>query len=635
MRSLSLGNGVMNVNYDEHGQIVDLYFPNVGLENQSSGNPQRVGFLVDGAFRWMSSTPTIVDFEDNCMAAAVTSNMGSLKVKFTDFLDRSDPVLTRIICFENSGHKEAEIRVYLHHDFYIYDNPDGDTALFDPSTGCMLHYKGRRYIAVTLRDHTGRIFDQYAVGKKFRNEAGITVNGTYQDAEDGVLSSNPIQQGAVDSVISIAVNVAPLSQVKMYSWIVCGRSYNEIRKHVAGLKPAKAEHEFGMSLAYWSKWLDSRRRVQIPPNLEKLYQRSLLLIKSQADKNGALVASTDFSIQKGSHDSYNYVWPRDAAYAANAMDIAGYPSVSLKLFEFLSRVVEKNGYLMQKYNPNGTLASSWHPWVYDYPRYLPIQEDETALTVWAVAEHYRLYRDVDKIAPFYRSIVVPASKFILNYMNKGLPSPTYDLWEERFGVHIHTCSTVYLALKGASLMAAELGDPEFSELCSSSAESLRQKVLTEMTVEGRFVRSLKVSRTEPEFSADLTVDSTILYPMLAGMVEPDSILAEKSALEVERTLTTPVGGIARYAGDAYMLRNSGSFPNPWIVTTLWLSQYKLIRGRSEDRLRALDLMEWVAKQALPSGVLAEQYDSETGKPTSVSPLTWSHAEFIRTLFLLR
>ena len=34
------------------------------------------------------------------------------------------------------------------------------------------------------------------------------------------------------------------------------------------------------------------------------------------------------------------------------------------------------------------------------------------------------------------------------------------------------------------------------------------------------------------------------------------------------------------------------------------------------------------KHSLPSGVLAEQIDPLTGTPISVSPLVWSHAEYV-------
>ena len=37
------------------------------------------------------------------------------------------------------------------------------------------------------------------------------------------------------------------------------------------------------------------------------------------------------------------------------------------------------------------------------------------------------------------------------------------------------------------------------------------------------------------------------------------------------------------------------------------------------------------KGALPSGVLAEQMDPETGHPLSATPLAWSHATVLLTL----
>jgi glucoamylase len=31
-------------------------------------------------------------------------------------------------------------------------------------------------------------------------------------------------------------------------------------------------------------------------------------------------------------------------------------------YNFAARVIQTEGYLLHKYNPDGTLASSWHPW---------------------------------------------------------------------------------------------------------------------------------------------------------------------------------------------------------------------------------------------------------------------------------
>ena len=71
--------------------------------------------------------------------------------------------------------------------------------------------------------------------------------------------------------------------------------------------------------------------------------------------------------------------------------------------------MSKEGYLLHKYNPDGTLASSWHPWVRDGQKDLPIQEDETALVLWALWNHFQQWKDVEYIKPLYRSLITKAA----------------------------------------------------------------------------------------------------------------------------------------------------------------------------------------------------------------------------------
>jgi GH15 family glucan-1,4-alpha-glucosidase len=48
----------------------------------------------------------------------------------------------------------------------------------------------------------------------------------------------------------------------------------------------------------------------------------------------------------------------------------------------------------------------------------------------------------------------------------------------------------------------------------------------------------------------------------------------------------------------------------------------------EDLKKAIDILHWVVKYASPSGLLAEQLNPFDASPISVSPLIWSHAEFV-------
>ena len=69
--------------------------------------------------------------------------------------------------------------------------------------------------------------------------------------------------------------------------------------------------------------------------------------------------------------------------------------------------------------------------------------------------------------------------------------------------------------------------------------------------------------------------------------------------------------------------------NAWFICTLWLAEYYTAAARSADELKkTIGILTWVAKSALPSGVLAEQINPVTGEHVSVSPLTWSHSTFI-------
>jgi GH15 family glucan-1,4-alpha-glucosidase len=626
-----MGNGVVEVNLDGHGQIVCFYYPYVGQENQTSGNTMRVGFCVDGRFTWIDSLACELDYLDDLMIGRTKFGLEPFEVTFTDFVDNHEPLFTRIIAARNYSSVKQSLRVFLHQNFSLFDNDVGDTGVYDPNTHSVIHYKGLRCVLAKLVDASGRGFDQYAVGKKDTDASGNIVRGTFLDAEDCALSGNPIDQGFVDSVVSISVDVQPNSTAKMYYWLLAGKSVKQVSAKARELSPDKAESDYSFIRSYWSKWLSRVDATSLPPSVGRAYRKSLIVIASQCGANGAIVASTDYSIERVSHDTYNYVWPRDAAYIANAMDMAGYPEYSLRLFDFVSRVLERDGYLLQKYNANGTLASSWHPWVSKRPGYLPIQEDETALVLWCLCEHYFRYGDIEKIAPYYPHVVKPASSFLMAFMEDGLPKPSYDLWEERFGIHIHTVASVHAALKLTSRLAAELGDTKHSEACSKAASDLAKTALQKMVYEGRFVRRLydRDGALEP----DLTVDSAMLTPILMGMVDAYSPVAKKSAEAVVTRLATGIGGYARYEDDWYMRTTKNGPGNPWIITTLWVAQYRLLCGSQQDRLEAMRLIEWCCDHSLPSGVFPEQIDLASSQPTSVAPLTWSHAELVRTIQL--
>src|SRR5206468_3915088 len=94
---------------------------------------------------------------------------------------------------------------------------------------------------------------------------------------------------------------------------------------------------------------------------------------------------------------------------------------------------------------------------------------------WAMCRHYYRYRDIGFVRPLWVDVVQKAADFMCRYRDPrtGLPHPSYDLWEERWGVHAFTVATVYGGLKAARNFAVCFGDREKAERYNKAAEEIR------------------------------------------------------------------------------------------------------------------------------------------------------------------
>ena len=138
-----------------------------------------------------------------------------------DAVDFHENVYVKEVTVENMASRKREVRLFFSLDLGISGNDIGDTAGYDPKTEAVIHYKGARYLLASGLGTDSPGLSQYAVGQK--GMAGK--EGTFRDAEDGLLSGNPMAQGSVDSVIAVHLTVEPLSRGKAYFWIAAGSSW--------------------------------------------------------------------------------------------------------------------------------------------------------------------------------------------------------------------------------------------------------------------------------------------------------------------------------------------------------------------------------------------------------------------------
>ncbi|HEU5122355.1 MAG TPA: glycoside hydrolase family 15 protein, partial [Candidatus Saccharimonadales bacterium] len=437
-RPVVLSNGELHVGINNYGLVHDFYFPYVGFENHAAGRSlrHRVGVWIDGKLSWLDDGTWQFTFRYPVSALightlAKNDSLGIL-LEFDDVVDSHISAFMRNIHVINLQPEAREVRLFMHQAFVIGDSRSNtDTAQFLPDTPAILHYRGRRAFIVSGQTDS-QPFDQHSIGL-FGIEG---YEGTYRDADDGELSGSNVEHGRVDSTIRFRLSVAAHSSSRVHYWIAAGTSTREalyIHKQVEGDGLIKRLHT---TADWWRDWLGPAELAanKIDPAHKDNFLRSVMIIKSQIDKRGAVIASTDTSVLNYSRDAYAYCWPRDGAYALWPLIRMGYVDEPHRFFEFCQRGLHPGGYLMHKYRADGALGSSWHAYVHHEDGSIapPIQEDETALTLFLFAQYYHMHPSPRLLHEFYHTMITPMANFLATYIDEmtGLPKASYDLWEQ-------------------------------------------------------------------------------------------------------------------------------------------------------------------------------------------------------------
>ena len=640
-RSLVLANGNVLVGFDANYSLRDIYFPRVGDANQTMGNLCRTGFYIDGRFAWLYDGGWSRSFgyaEDSLVSDVTLAHSGlGITVHFEDFIDLARNWLIRNVAVTSAAGFDAG-SVFFHYDWFIEGSDIGNTVLYDPRHRGVIAYKANRYFLIG-----GQSGDEYGISSWANGKKGNGAAGTWVDAQDGVLGRNPIEQGAVDCTVAFDLGRVEAGKTcGITHWLCMGARLSDVTAYGQDLIVNRGPDTYrDRTLTYWQVWSEKDHRhidQELGADASKLYRRSVLTARTHCDNRGAVIASTDFDITKFARDTYAYHWPRDGALVANALDRAGHEDVTRQFFLFCQQTLVEEGFFLHKYTPYGQPGSSWLPWVDSHGmRTLPVQEDETGLVLWSLWQHYRIHGNLDFVVGLYSTLIVPAADWMCSYVDErnGLPMPSWDLWEERWGVHAFTVGAVWAGLDAARNFADLFGDVKAYLRYRDAAEKMREAADTNLySAElGRFPRRITVEDDET-VTADTVLDSAIYGLWRFGMYPADDarVVETMEAIADQLSNKAEVGGVARYTDDYYFRvePNTALVPgNPWFMCTQWLAQWYIAAARTPSDLQpAKQMIDWAVKHQLPGGLLSEQLDPHTGAPLSVSPLTWSHAEFI-------
>ncbi len=346
-RPIVLSNGELHVGLNEYGMVHDFYYPYVGLSNHSAGPGTRpkVGVWIDGRLSWLDDGTWRFKFHYPLHALightlAINDEMQVL-LEIDDCVDAHIGLFMRNIHVINHADHPREIRLFLRQAFAIDDSRSNtDTAQYLPDSDAILHYRGRRAFIVSGL-HNDQPFDQHSIGL-----FGIENHeGAYRDADDGELDGGNVEHGRVDSVIRFKLQIDANNSERVHYWIAVGSSIREALYVDKQLRHDGLSGRLHATAKWWQKWMEPA--IESAKGLEPKYQdsflRSVMIIKSQIDKRGAIIASTDTSMLNYGRDAYAYCWPRDGALVLWPLIRIGYTEEPYHFFEFCRRVMHPSG----------------------------------------------------------------------------------------------------------------------------------------------------------------------------------------------------------------------------------------------------------------------------------------------------
>jgi len=269
-----------------------------------------------------------------------------------------------------------------------------------------------------------------------------------------------------------------------------------------------------------ASWLAAGRVPKIEELAGSTMARDALLdLNTLSRLNGVPVA--------GWAPAWQYVWPRDAAFAASAFGRTGHFDDAERILQFLQDSQPTSGTFEARYRPDGSGP----------PDQRGIQLDGSGWAIWAldqVASELPTASLRRELITGFQPLLDRSVAAIRHSVRDGstLPPPSPDYWE-RPGrrVTLATCSVLLAGLRSAERLYQAIGQRR--PALASAADRFEQTVLTTFSPDG-FPRH----PGGPPKSVDLGV-AFLLRPF-AGVTDPSAVQAWRRSPTFMRR---PAGGL--------------------------------------------------------------------------------------------
>ncbi|HEY5584192.1 MAG TPA: glycoside hydrolase family 15 protein [Ruminiclostridium sp.] len=624
------GNSSMLVCLSEKAELLRLFWPNIDYLQQF--DKMLCGIFIKnktGSTVWLDDhrCEHYQEYlqDTNIVKSTIINYFDGYKVSVYDFVHPHKDVMVRKFEIQNILPEKSELG-FVSFSAATSSDPDIACSLFDFGNEALIHYRSNNYVSITS--------DTPAFQFQIGSNANDAAFNTYLYGKDDIGMMK-------DAAVSWELGAFEKNETKYFNLYICAsntlKGCKSLIKEIKGFGAVKMLDE---TEKYWKSFLNHANPMKSGNDmLDDLYKRSLLVFRLMYDKkSGGLLAAPEVDEYFTKCGRYAYCWGRDAAFITGALDIAGLNECSDNFYKWAVSVQSEDGSWYQRYHMDGNLGPCWG-----------LQIDETGTIIWGMLNHYNYVKNTEFLKEVWNSVEAGAN-FLVSFIDgdTGLPKPSFDLWEERYGEHAYSSAAVYAGLRSASEIAKLLGEAsECYQKWNEAANKIKQAIVKCFWKEDfrRFIRSVRVKlngygqessqnttmiEVNPKgYLRDVTLEDWLVDVSLVGLSIPfdvfdanDPMIKDTVSL-IEQVLTSSgVGGIKRYENDTYI----GG--NPWILTTLWVALYHAKIGNYS---KAKEYLYWATNGKTKLGLLPEQLNRDTGKPDWVIPLTWSHAMYIHVL----
>ena len=386
----------------------------------------------------------------------------------------------------------------------------------------------------------------------------------------------------------------------------------------------EANQRLAATTRFWRSWLG---RARIPDHRWRPHiQRSALAIKGLTYMpTGATVAALTTSLPEtpgGERNwDYRYTWMRDSTFTLQALH---YLNLDWEADEFMQFVADvepnQDGAMQIMYGIDGRrdLTESTRDDLSGYAGARPVRIGNGAFdqrqndVYGAVLDSVLLHTRRSQRLPRRLWPIVEAQ---VKCATAVWRKPDQGIWEARGKPQHYVSSKLmcWVALDRAAKLAGIRGMPELESEWRKTADEIRADILE------HGVRD-DVLRQHYETDA---LDASTLLAAVFGFLPPDDPRLRASVMAIAEELTEH-GFVLRYKTDETDDGLSGK-EGTFLICSFWLVSALAVVGEQD---RARDLMERLLRIDSPLGLLAEEFDTDTGHALGNFPQAFSHLALI-------